>query len=318
MTKRILHLFFLVLLTSCSQGQIKEEKGLLDNLEYTKSKLTYSIQVENLYPAEILVNGLPIHTVVARVGGCYLDLGIEKKGIQKVKIILDLSTILLKGYNPKPNDKILSVEIEESNITTEFYKKNILKEIEFHYSDLKEEDIKKGCFITEIEFKVAIKENLFKTDSLQDLRTLNQQDLLKKVYDEYKSIVDFTQKKDAVSFVEKLKLSEYQSSQLRNAKKEWIIKEREKLFKNTFHLLPIDSCKLVLTEDGKRATIARKYNIFYNKPNPRINFPALSGVWEKGSIPKFVTYYHYFYFSIDQKNKIELLRQRTFTFDMDM
>jgi hypothetical protein len=305
-------------LTSCSQGQIKEEKGLLDNLKYTKSKLDYSINVENLYPVEILINGFPIHTVTTRVGGSYLDLGIEKKGTQKIKIILDLSTILIKDYQPKPNDKILSLEIMEENITDEFYLKNSLKEFELNYSDLKDEDIKRGFLIKEIEFKATIKGNIFKEDSLQDLRTQNQQNLLKQVYDEYKSIIDIVEKKDAVSFVEKFKITEYQSSQLRNAKKEWIIKEREKLFKNTFHLLPIDSCKLVFTEDGKRVTLGRKYNIFYNKPKPILNFPALSGEWEKGSFPKFVTYYHYFYFSITQKNKIELLRHRTFTYDMDM
>lgn len=318
MTKRILYLFFLILLTSCGQGQIKEEKGLLDNLKYTKSKLNYLITVENLYPVEILINSFPIHTIIPRVGGCFLDLGIEKKGTQKVKIILDLSTILIKNYQPKPDDKILSINIEENNITDEFYVKNTLNEFELNYSDLKEEDIKRGYLIKEIEFKATIKENLFETDSLQDLRNQNQQNLLKQVYDEYKSIIDFVEKKDAVSFVEKLKITEYQSSQLRNAKKEWIIEEREKLFKNTFHLLPMDSCKLVFTEDGKRVTLGRKYNIFYNKPKPILNFPALSGEWEKGSFPKFVTYYHYFYFSINQKNKIELLRHNTFTFDMDM
>lgn len=318
MTNRILYLFFLILLTSCSQGQIKEEKGLLDHLKYTKSKLNYSIKVENLYPVEILINGFPIHTVTPRVGGCYLDFGIEKKGTQKVKLILDLSIILIKDYHPKPNDKILSVQIDESNITNEFYKQNILKEFELNYSDLKDEDIKRGYLIKEIEFKATIKGNLFEVDSLQDLRNLNQQSLLQQVYDEYKSLLDFVEKKEAVSFVEKFKTTEYQSAQLRNAKKEWVIKEREKLFKNTFHLLPIDSCKLVFTEDGKRVTLGRKYNIFYNKPNPRLNFPALSGEWEKGSFPKFVTYYHYFYFSINQKNKIELLRHITFTYDMDM
>lgn len=314
MTKRILLLFFLISLTnSCGQGQIKEVKGLLDNLKYTKSKLNYSIKVENLYPIEILINGFPIHTVTPKVGGCYLDLGIEKKGTQKVKLILDLNTNFIKDYKLKPDDKILSVQIEESNITDEFYKQNILKEFELIYSDLKDEDIKRGYLIKEIEFKAIITENLFQVDSLQNLRNLNQQSLLKQVYDEYQSILDFVEKKDAISFVEKFKMTEYQSSQLRNMEKEWVIKEREKLFENTFHLLPIDSCKLVFTDDGKRVTLGRKYNIFYNKLNSRLNFPALSGKWEreKGSIPKFVTYYHYFYFSINPKNKIELLRHRT-------
>ncbi len=318
MFTRMFYLFFIVLLTSCNHGQVKEEKGLLDNLKYSKSKLNYFIRTDNLYPLEILINGFPIHTVTPQVGGSYLDLGIEKSGTQKVKIILDLSIILIRDYNPKPDDEILSVTIAESNITEEFYVKNTLKEFVLYYSELNYEDIKKGYLIKEIEFKATTDENLFETDKLLDLKNFDQEKLLKQVYSEYKSIIDLAKKKDAILFVDKIKTTEYQSSQLRNMEKEWVIEEREKLFKNTFRLLPIDSCKLVFTEDRKRVTLGRKYNIFYNKPNPNLNFPALTGKWEKGSIPKYVTYCHYFYFSINHKNKLELLRHKTFTYDMDL
>ena len=139
------------------------------------------------------------------------------------------------------------------------------------------------------------------------------------MYARYQSIVEDVNDKNARDFVKKIEVAEYQSAQLRNMEKEWVIKERERFFKNKLNLPPIDSCKLVFTDNGKMVSIGLKYHISNGAKNSKINFPALSGIWEKGTFPKFIDYYHYFFFAKPKnKDNLELLRWKTFTYDMDM
>ncbi|TDG36428.1 hypothetical protein EZJ43_07875 [Pedobacter changchengzhani] len=297
--------------TSCSKGQIKEEVGLTNKLVYNKKNSNYTVHLSNSYQAEIFINGFPIHPVLPWVGATVLDLGIEKVGTQKLKIILDLNAVTLENFAPKPEDQILSINLKKG-----FDDDNAIT-FRLLYSDLKDGDFKKGYYVKEIEFEAKPAYHFFKEEAYVDLR--KQPDLLDSLYARYQSILYAVNDKNAKAFVKKIEVAEYQSAQLRNMEKEWVFKERERFFKNKLNLPPIDSCKLVFTDNGKMATLGLKYDISTGKKNAMINFPALSGIWEKGSVPKFIDYYHYFFFAKQKdKNELQLLRWRTFTYDMDM
>lgn len=112
-------LIAVLLFTSCSKGQIKEEIGLTNKLIYNEKASTYRATIYNAYQAQILINGFPIHPVLISQGGTYLDLGIENVGTQKLQVIMDLSSIALKNYTPKGDDKILTIELEEDSLSTD-------------------------------------------------------------------------------------------------------------------------------------------------------------------------------------------------------
>ena len=308
------HLPFLIavlFLTSCSKGQIKEEVGLTNKLVYNKKSSNYTVHLSNSYQAEIFINGFPIHPILPWVGATVLDLGIEKVGTQKLKIILDLNAVTLEKFAPKPEDEVLNIKLKKG-----FNDDNAMT-FRLLYSDLKDGDFKRGYYVKELEFEAKPAYHFFKEAAYVDLR--KQPNLLDSLYARYQSIFNDVNDKNARDFVKKIEIAEYQSAQLRNMEKEWVMKERERFFKNKLTLLPKDSCKLVFTDNGKMATIGLKYNISTGAKNSKINFPALSGIWEKGSVPKYIDYYHYFFFAKSKdKNNYELLRWRTFTYDMDM
>lgn len=300
-----------LMFTSCSKGQIKEEVGLTNKLVYNENSTNYLLYINNSYQAEIFINGFPLHPVLPKAGGTFLDLGIEKVGTQKLKVVLDLNAVTFK--NPKPNsyDEVLTIELKKGDNEENEENFRVL------YSDLKEEDFKKGYYVKEVAFEAKPAYHIFKENEYVDLR--KQPNLLDSLYARYQSIVNDVNDKNAKDFVKKIEVAEYQSAQLRNMEKEWVFKERERFFKNKLKLPPIDSCKLVFTDNGKMATIGLKYHISNGAKNAKINFPALSGIWEKGTVPKFIDYYHYFFFAKPKsKNSLELLRWRTFTYDMDM
>ncbi len=304
-------LIAVVFLTSCSKGQIKEEVGLTNKLVYNKKSTPYIVHLNNSYQAEIFINGFPLHPVLPRAGGTFLDLGLEKVGTQKLKIILDLNAVTLENFAPEPEDEVLTLKLKKGN------KEENEENFEVLYSDLKEADFKKGYYVKEIEFEAKPAYHFFKEEEYVDLR--KQPNVLDSLYARYQSIINDVNDKNAKGFVKKIEVAEYQSAQLRNMEKEWVIKERERFFKNKLNLPPIDSCKLVFTDNGKMATIGLKYHISNGAKNSKINFPALSGIWEKGTFPKFIDYYHYFFFAKSKSNNnLELLRWRTFTYDMDM
>ncbi len=299
--------------TSCSKGQIKEEVGLTDKLVYNKKASTYTATIYNAYQAQILINGFPIHPVLISQGVTFLDMGIEKKGKQKLKVIMDLSSIAMKNYTIKDNDKILNIELEEDNAKDD----GIYEKFELLYSDLTEEDLKKHYYVKEIEFNAKPAYHFFKAEDYVDLRTVKS--LKDSLYARYKAIVADVNDKNATAFVKKIEVAEYQSSQLRNMKPEWVINERERFFNNKLKLYPIDSCKIRFTENYKMATLQLIYNPITREQNALISAPALVGFWEKGSIPYTITYLHNFYFAKPKsKNYLELLRWKTFTYDMDM
>lgn len=309
--KYILIIAVSLIFTSCSKGQIKDEVGLTNKLVYNKKSTNYLIYVTNSYQAEIFINGFPLHPVLPRAGGTFLDLGIEKLGPQKLKVILDLNQATFKNPAPNSYDEVLTIELKKGNNEEDEENFEVL------YSDLKEEDFKKGYYVKEIEFEAKPAYHFFKENEYEDLR--KQPNLMDSLYARYQSIVDDINNKNARDFVKKIEIAEYQSAQLRNMEKEWVLKERERFFKNKLNLPPKDSCNLVFTDNGKMATIGLKYNISTGAKNSKINFPALSGIWEKGTFPKFIDYYHYLYFAkAKNKDNLELLRWRTFTYDMDM
>ncbi|WP_316802913.1 hypothetical protein [Pedobacter nototheniae] len=306
-------LIAILFFTSCGKGQIKEEVGLTNKLVYNKNVSTYTATIYNAYQAQILINGFPIHPLLISQGITYLDLGIEKVGTQKLQVILDLSSFAMKNYTPKDNDKILTIKLEEDNPKDD----GIYEEFNILYSDLKEEDLKKHYYVKEIEFEAKPAYHFFKEQDYNDLR--KEKNLKDTLYARYKAIIDDVNDRDAKAFVKKIELAEYQSSQLRNMEKDWVIKERERFFNNKLKLYPIDSCKIIFTPNYKMATLALIYNPITKEQNALINSPALVGIWEKGSIPKFITYLHSFYFAKPKnKNNLELLRWKTFTYDMDM
>ena len=302
-----------LLFTSCSKGQIKEEVGLTSKLVYNEKASNYSVTIYNAYQAQILINGFPIHPVLLSQGVTYLDMGIEQKGKQKLKVILDLSSIAMKNYKPKDNDKVLTIELEEDNHKDD----GLYENFEILYSDLTEEDLKKHYYVKEIEFKAKPAYHFFKEEEYSDLT--KEKNLKDSLYARYKAIVDDVNDKNAKAFVKKIALAEYQSSQLRNMKPEWVIDERERFFNNRLKLYPIDSCKIRFTENRKMATLSLIYNPITKEQNALIYAPALVGFWEKESGPYMITYLHSFYFAKPKnKNNYELLRWKTLTYDMDM
>ncbi|WP_026976833.1 hypothetical protein [Flavobacterium tegetincola] len=302
-----------LMFTSCSKGQIKEEVGLTNKLVYNEKASSYTVTIYNAYQAQILINGFPILPVLVSQGLTYLDMGIEKTGTQKLEVILDLSSKAMKNYTPKGDDKILTIELDEDDDQDD----GIYENFEILYSDLTEEDLKKHYYVKEIEFKAKPAYHFFKEEDYVDLR--KEKNLKDSLYARYKAIVADVNDKNAKAFVKKIEVAEYQSSQLRNMKPEWVINERERFFNNKLKLYPIDSCKIRFTENYKMATLQLIYNPITREQNALLSAPALRGFWKKESIPYTVTYMHNFYFAKPKsKNHLELLRWNTFTYDMDM
>ncbi|GGX05109.1 hypothetical protein [Aquimarina muelleri] len=307
-----------ILSVSCT-GQINEEKGLVEKIIYNKSKLDYSVNLQTHYPVEVFVNNFPVIQSLVRVNSSFIDMAIHKKGTQKLKIVLDLNVTLMKGYTPKNEDPVLKFKLEKTNITDEFYEEKEIENFEILYSDLKKEDFEKGYYSKEITFEANPEYEFNSWKNAIDLRLLDKNILLDNVYKAYETLISDIKNANTKSFVHKIQLAEYEISQLRGMKKEWVYKERERLYNNEFKWMPKDSCKLVFFDEGKLVSLARKYDIWSKKDTSVIDFTPLSGKWEKGSVPRFITYYHNFYYTKPKSDApLQLIRYRTFTYDMDL
>jgi len=245
-------------LSSC-KSQINDHAELLENLKYDPNKEMYQIAGTNLYPVEITINDYPAGRGLAFFGNqmyYVADIGLQKKGRQTAKVTLDL-----KNFKPIDSDQpILFVAIYYSGDIS-MPSINDEEDVLVHYvltgKDVTTQDIKNG-YITKT-FSFEAKEVRTSLDSWKNSKKLTANDaLFNQLYEAHEELQSDLNASDKGDAIEKMKVAEYETAQLRGAKKEWILEEREALFSNTWKLLPKDSCKLKVYGDGKIATLVKK------------------------------------------------------------
>ena len=248
----------LIGLQSC-KSQITDHAELLDNLKHDPDKEMYELTMGNLYPAEVTINDYPTGKGLAYFGNeiYYIaDLGLQKKGRQTAKVTIDL-----KNFKPTESEKTIlflavyySGDISMPSIDD---KESVLVHYVLKGKDITAQDIKNG-YITKT-FTFEAKEVRTNFDSWKKSKKLTVNNaLFNQLYDAYEKLTDNLNASDKNDAIEKMKFAEFETAQLRNAKKEWIIDERKAIFSNHWKLLPKDSCKVKIYGDGKIATLVKK------------------------------------------------------------
>ncbi|WP_231426596.1 hypothetical protein [Pedobacter sp. Leaf250] len=248
----------LISLQSC-KSQVTDHVELLENLKYDQDKEMYQAALTTLYPAEVTINDYPIGRGLAYFGHeiYYIaDLGLQKKGRQTATVTIDL-----KNFKPTESDKpILFLAVYYSgdvSMPSIDDKEDVLVHYVLLEKDITEQDIKKGSITKTFTFEAKeVRTNL---DSWKNSRKLTVNDaLFNQLYSEYEKLQTDLNASDKGNAIEKMKVAEFETAQLRNAKKEWIVDERKALFSNHWKLLPKDSCKIKIYGDGKIATLVKK------------------------------------------------------------
>jgi len=254
----ILAIVLLFSLSSC-KSQINDHAELLENLKYEQGKEMYQIAGTNLYPVEVTINDYPAGRGLAFFGHqmyYVADIGLQKKGRQTAKITLDL-----KSFKASENNQpILFVAIYyhgDISLPSIDDEEDVLVHYVLNEKDITAQDIKNG-YITK-SFSFEAKEVRTDLDSWKNSKKLASNDaLFNQLYEGYETLHADLNASDKGNAIEKMKIAEYETAQLRGAKKEWILDERKSLFSNTWKLLPKDSCRLKIYGDGKIATLVKK------------------------------------------------------------
>lgn len=287
-----------------SKGQDRKAE-LLDNIKYSVDKSNYGIQPIFYYPTEISINDYPVLRGLEFFGNTipnFIDIAINKNGEQELKVLIDLTKYKKEG---KPILEILLIKsakgISIISNKSDFPKENILVNYELSDGDITQENIKNGYFLKTIKFNAKIPVELSSLN--KSVQLSNSTELLDKLYNTLITLTKDLNDKNTDNVLKIIQNAEFEVTQLRGMKKEWMLTERKALLSNTFTLLPKDSCEVKIYGNGTMATLVQK-NLEIIKQS------ALTSYFTKESYPKGRVFQFYnFYYNIPEgKEELELIR----------